>query len=192
MIPKTNKKSIRKMMRARNDKSETVEAFAISLMNKLREFGFRVRDPRDLRYGTIGFHLAGFVEHEGRKVPILYHIHNGISENYDDIDPYIVNANLDWTPEKILKKWSEGGFGGLRNGDFQPYAILSAYLSEFFGVLRENIRIKGEPFQIPFPNDNLDSWAEFLRFEIRLVSEIYALSSHSSTLPNNSKTLKLK
>ena len=176
----------------KNDHSTTLEMFAVSLRDKLRQLGFRVPDDSKLRYGTIGFHLAGFVEYEGRKVPILYHIHNGISENYDDIDPYVVNANLDWTPQKVLEKWDEGHFGGLRNGDFIPYAVVSGYLYQAFEALN-NIRFEGQttPFVIPHPRDNLDSWAELLRFEIKMVSEIYALSNYPKLIGGKIATLTI-
>jgi len=124
-------------------------------------------------------------------LPILYHIHNGQSEIYKEIDPYIVNANLDWTPERVLEKWGEGHFGGLRNGDFLPYAILSSYLSQFFRTLGNELRINGAPFQIPFPPDSLDAWAEFLRFEIRLVSKIYTLSNYPPIIGGRIITLTI-
>jgi hypothetical protein len=150
-----------------------------------------VIDKRDLRYGTIGFHLAGFVDFKGKKVPILYHVHNGQSEIYTDINPYVVNANLDWTPERVLREWGKGHFGGLRNGDFIPYAMLSSHLSQFFTTLKNNIKVDGQPFQIPYPLNNLDAWAEFLRFETKLVGEIYALSNYPPIIGGKIITLTI-
>ncbi len=175
-----------------NDHSTTLANFAESLRDKLRELGFLVTDDRNLRYGTIGFHLAGFIEYNGKNVPILYHIHNGKSETCPDIDPHRVNANLDWTPQKVLAEWKKDHFGGLRNGDFIPYAIVSGYLSQAFARLN-NLKFEGQttPFLIPYPRDNLDSWAEFIRFEIKMLSEIYALSNYPKIIGGKIATLTI-
>jgi len=176
----------------KNDRSTTLANFAESLRDKLRELGFRVTDNRHLRYGTIGFHLAGFTEYNGKNVPILYHIHNGESEVYKDIDPHLVNANLDWTPQKVLEEFGKGHFGGLRNGDFIPYAIVSGYLYQAF-VKLNNVIFEGQtaPFLIPYPRDNLDKWTEFVRFEIKMVSEIYALSNYPKIIGGQIATLTI-
>jgi len=173
-------------------RAKTLKEFAISLRDELRKLGFRVTEERNIRFGTIGFHLAGFVDFKGKKMPTLYHIHNGISEVYPDIDPYICNANHDWYPERVLEEWEKGHFPGLRNGDILPYAVLSHFLYQFFETLRINLRIGEQPFLIPYPSDNLDVWAEFLRFQIRLIGEIYSLSNYPPIVGGKIITLVLK
>jgi len=173
-------------------KAKTLKAFATCLRDELRKLGFRVTEKRNLRFGTIGFHLAGFVDFQDRMMPTLYHIHNGMSEAYSNIDPYVVNANHDWYPEKVLEEWKRGHFPGLRNGDILPYATLAAHLAGFFGKLKENLRIEGRPFQIPHPSDSIEAWAEFLRLKIRLISEIYALSNYPQIVGGKVITLIIK
>lgn len=174
--------------------AEDLEEFAVSLQNELRRLGFTIPDNAPthiLRYGTIGFHLAGFVDYNSRRVPTLYHIHNGRSDVYPDIDPHIVNANHDFPPSRVIEFWSRRMWPGLRNGDFLPYAVLSNHLSEFFRELHENIQIDGRPFQIPYPTNSIDSISKFLRFNIRLVREIYALSNYPPIIGGKVITLTI-
>lgn len=125
--------------------------------------------------GTIGFHLAGYVEHEGRRLPTFYHIHNGISQALQargiQIDARRVNANHDFPPRPLR----QGEFYTTRNGDFQMYALMNQQLR----ILFDNLRRQG--FRIPnhqsMDESPLRARAEYLRFWIKMVSEIYRLSN---------------
>ncbi|HER54302.1 MAG TPA: hypothetical protein ENO13_00165 [Candidatus Bathyarchaeota archaeon] len=65
----------------RNEENyESLEDFASLLQDELREYVPEIIDPQDLRYGTLGFHLAGYENHNDDMLPTFWHIHNGQSE----------------------------------------------------------------------------------------------------------------
>jgi hypothetical protein len=180
----------------RDNSAESLEEFAISLQNELRRLGFTIPEDAStstLRDGTIGFHLAGFVEYNNRRIPSLYHIHNGRSIYYRTVDPHIVNANHDFPPLRVIEHWSNREWPGLRNGDYRPYAVLSNYLAGFFRQLHGNpdmCTAGGDRFQIPYPL-NLETISEFLRFNIRLVKDIYDLSNYPLIIGGRVTTLTI-
>jgi len=155
------------------DKYYTLQDFALLLQDELRKY---VPDIDVDSYGTIGFHVAGFVEWKGRKLPTFYHVHNGRSQVLEDrgqasqIDPRRVNANHDISPEECEKLFDQGMAYITRNGDYEMYAALSELVENFFSELRE----KG--FRVPYP-PSLKARAEYLRFWIKTMSEIYRLSN---------------
>lgn len=169
---------------SRRDQYNNISDFAVLLQDELRELVPKITEPKgsmEYRYGKKGFHLAGFVEHGGKPVPTLYHIHNGQSETNSEIDPTIINANCDFPPEIVLTHFSKSEIPNLRNGDFFLYATLFDNLRISFrqcGNLVE--KITGSPFVFPDLSkfsDRLDGCSEFVRFWIRLVRDVYALSN---------------
>lgn len=138
--------------------------FAIALQDELR------RVVGTIAQNSLGFHLAGFVECDGHRFPTFYHIHNGPSQYASinaHIDPLLFNANQDFPPEAC----PAGLFRITRNGDYQLYAELFEVVENFF-----NSRVRPLGIEIPHPL-SLDSIAEYLRFQIKTVSEIYKLSN---------------
>ncbi|KYK37503.1 MAG: hypothetical protein AYK18_09815 [Theionarchaea archaeon DG-70] len=180
----------------KNSSAESLEEFAISLQNELRRLELTIPEGAStstLRDGTIGFHLAGFVEYNNRRIPSLYHIHNGKSVLYPTVDPHIVNANHDFPPLRVIEHWSRREWPGLRNGDYRPYAVLYNYLSGFYRQLHEDPDMRAaddDPFIIPHPL-NLETISEFLRFNIKLVRDIYALSNYPPIIGGRVTTLTI-
>jgi hypothetical protein len=166
------------------DHYNNIGDFATLLQNELRKFVPEITESKDsmeYRYGKRGFHLAGFIEHAGKPVPTLYHIHNGQSETDTKINPRIINANLDLPPEKVLAHFSESEFPYLINGDFFLCATMFDNLQVAFGGFGSLLeKITGSPFVFPdlrkFANP-LDGYSEFTRFWIRLVRDVYGLSN---------------
>jgi hypothetical protein len=81
-----------------------VHDFVVLLRDELRICISRIDvKNRDEEYGTIGFHLAGFVNWHGQMTPTFYHIHNGrslvLEKRGINIDPSTINANHDLLPE---------------------------------------------------------------------------------------------
>jgi hypothetical protein len=141
-----------------------IDDFAMSLQDKLREKVGKIKQ------GSLGFHLAGFVETPQGKLPTFYHIHNGVSQHKHInpyIDPALFNANQDILPDK----YPPGSFRITRNGDYGLYAKLFEVIEKFL-----NTEVRPLGVQIPHPL-NIDSLAEYLRFQIKTVSEIYKLSN---------------
>lgn len=168
----------------------SIEEFALLLQNELRKNIDEI-DPsnENLMWGTIGFHLAGFVKYEGEFVPTCYHIHNGRSQMLErrgeKIDPKIINANHDFTPN-LIKKWLAGGVNPtLRNGEIEIYATIFDSLQEFFNELYEKTHIK-----IPQSN-SLEDRAEWLKFQIEMIGGLYKLSNIGPSIGGEISTLTI-
>jgi hypothetical protein len=167
------------------DDYDNIGDFAVLLQDELREIVHEeITEPEGslaYRYGKRGFHLAGFIEHERRVVPTFYHIHNGQSETTLHINPRIINANYDLPPAKVLDFFAQSYSPYVRNGDFFLYAKLFDSLMNAFGDFRSLLRqVYDEPFLFPDPSklsDNMEAYSEFVRFWIRLVRDVYALSN---------------
>jgi hypothetical protein len=155
---------------------DTIYDFAILLQDELRELVPELSAPegsREYRYGNRGFHLAGFVEYQGRTVPTFYHIHNGQSETYPNINPRIINANHDLPPQRVLELFSQRRIPHVRNGDFILYTQIFDRLYQLFNQFPNRLRFP-DPTKFESP---LSAYSEFVRFWIRLVRDIYALSN---------------
>lgn len=135
------------------------------------------------RYGTVGAHLTGYIDTDGGLFPALYHIHNGISERFNDINPSIVNPNFDLPPALVQELFSRGVWPLHRNGDFSMYATLDAMINGLFDNLRRVILPTGDMFEIPSDRGFgtiLSAYVHYIAFWIKIVRDIFRLS----TLPN--------
>jgi hypothetical protein len=176
-----------------------INDFASLLQNELREVVHEeITEPEgslEYRYGKRGFHLAGFVEYEGNPVPTFYHIHNGQSETTPNVNPRIINANYDLPPEKVLGFFAHPAFPYVRNGDFFLYAKVFDSLMSAFGDFRNLLRnVYDAQFLFPDPSkfsDNIEAYSEFVRFWIRLVRDVYALSNIPETIGGEISVLSI-
>ena len=147
----------------------------ISELANLLEQELRTGIPRlsedDLRIGSNnigGIHLAGFVDEDGKKTPCFWHIHNGMSQALPNkkLDPFIVNANYDCPP----KKFSGFSYYATVNGDIEAFARFSRnHFNKYKLELDEEMDIV-----VPLPT--IGFRAEFLRAQIRFISELYAIA----------------
>lgn len=150
----------------------------IGELANLLEQELRMRIPRvsedDLKIGSNnigGIHLAGFDGEEGKKAPCFWHIHNGVSQALPNkkLDPHIVNANYDCTPENFLN-YQRGTVYATTNGDINAFATFSRkYFKKYLEELDEKMGIVVPLRKISFR-------AEFLRAQIRFISELYAIA----------------
>lgn len=182
---------------SRRNEYDNIHAFATLLQNELRELVPELTEPEgspEFRYGKRGFHLAGFVEHKGIPTPTFYHIHNGQSETTSNINPRIINANHDLPPEFVVKLFSERIYPNVSNGAFYFYRRLFETLYSLFGELYEKMREKGELFRFPDKDkfvNSLEAYSEFVRFWIRLVRDVYALSNLPEIIGGNISVLSI-
>ena len=182
---------------SRENEYNNIHDFAILLQNELRNVVPELTEPEDsleYRYGKRGFHLAGFVEHEGKPIPTMYHIHNGLSETNPEINPRVINANHDFPPEKVAELFSRGQVPNLRNGDFFLYSDLFDKLYSSFNQWSRLLSIEGRPFVFPDPKkfaNPLDAYAEFVRFWIRLVRDVCALSNMPEIIGGEIRVLSI-
>jgi hypothetical protein len=140
-----------------------LQAFAQTLVQELNNI-FPPRSPSG------GFHIAGYVLAGGIRLPAFYHVHNGVSQYYANINPDIFNANLDMP----ARNYPPGQFGITRNGDFRLYAEFFNYLLRFINNLPTQPQFAG--IQIPSPND-LYTDAKLLRLQIQFVAGLYDVSN---------------
>lgn len=151
----------------------------ISDLANLLEKELRKAIPRlskdDLKMGSInigGIHIAGFVDEAGKKTPCFWHIHNGVSQALPSkkLDPYIVNANCDCPPERFLEVQQSGYSYHTVNGDIEAFARFSRkYFANYQRELAKEMDIV-----VPLPK--ISFRAEFLRAQIRFISELYAIA----------------
>jgi hypothetical protein len=184
---------------SRRDDYDNISDFAVLLQNELREVVHEeITEPEgslEYRYGKRGFHLAGFIEHERRAVPTFYHIHNGQSETTPNINPRIINANYDLPPEKVLEFFSHSATPYVRNGDFWLYVKIFDSLRGAFEEFRRLLRqAHNAPFLFPDTtkfSDDIEAYSEFVRFWIRLVRDVYALSNVPETIGGEISVLSI-
>jgi hypothetical protein len=145
----------------------TLREFALCLQDELRA---TIRPQSG--QSECGFHLAGFVEEQGRFVPDFWHIHNGPSEYFTNIDATLFNANHDLAAARAQGRYDPNNANMIyitRNGDYQFYA---AWWEAFERVIDNFLR--GQDIQVPKPT--LHGRVEYVRFQIRSISEIYGMS----------------
>ena len=148
------------------NRSQTLEEFAGALRDELNQIMPRTQSGK----AEAGFHLAGFVNTEGSWEPDFWHVHNGPSQFFDNIDPYVFNANHD-----LAGAIAQGGYDRnnpyliVRNGDYLFYA---AWWEDFELLLNRTLRQRG----INVPRPSLLGRADYVRFQIRTISGIYGMS----------------
>jgi hypothetical protein len=155
-----------------HNKYNTIGELATRLEQELRKIIPRV-SLDDIKNGSNnigGIHIAGFEDAEGKKSPCFWHVHNGPSQALPNkkLDPFIVNANYDCPPEKYLS-YSGGALYSTTNGDIEAFARFSRkHFDEYLKELEKEMGIV-----VPIPT--LSFRAEFLRVQIRFISELYAI-----------------
>lgn len=163
--------------------------FALLLQNELRN-QIPPINVQNHPLGTIGFHLAGFIDYQGNPIPTFYHIHNGQSQALAargiTVNPTIVNANHDLPPNIVRQMLLSGRSAIIRNGDFTIYAALFQHIDTFLRNLSQYSNLT-----IPHSRD-LRERAEWLKFQIRTMSELYRLSNlHLPTIGDKIDVLLL-
>jgi hypothetical protein len=178
---------LRDFIRNQEANYNSLSDFATLLQNELRNHIAPINVTLK-PLGTIGFHLAGYVDYNHQHTPTFYHIHNGISQALSarriTIDPTIINANHDLPPDLAQQHLLQGRAYITRNGDFTTYAALFGHLGDFLQDMRQHGGLT-----IPHSR-NLRERAEWLRFQITTMSELYQLSNlHLPTIGGKIDTL---
>ncbi len=160
--------------------SQTLQAFATLLRDELN----RIIPPTQSGQAEAGFHLAGFVLKNGR-LPDFWHIHNGPSQFFQNINTHIFNANHD-----LGGAITQGGYNPnnpyfiVRNGDYLFYA---AWWEDFESLLNSTLRQRN----INIPRPSLEGRAEYIRFQIRIISQIYGMSTLLPSIGGEITTLTI-
>jgi len=125
-----------------------------------------------------GFHLAGYTQAEDKKIPVLYHVHNGHRQNplyakvrlYRDF-PFDINYSVD----KWLESLQMNAFFHLRNGLFDTYARFYDYLMKLMIDLANEFNFTC-PDHSRF-STGLEARGKFLRLQIETICDFYRLSN---------------
>lgn len=133
----------------------SLDDFADELAHELRQIAGDAKDP-------IGFHLAGYVERDSKKLAVAYHTRN-CDGDYHHYDLHEFIAGLQFSPAIL----NPGELYTIRNGDYGPFAILSA-LSPFF--LDEIKRMT----KLEIPSPTLWGRTNYLVSWVKFVSDLYA------------------
>jgi hypothetical protein len=147
--------------------SQTLQAFATHLEVELN----KIIPPTLSGQAEAGFHLAGFVDKNGCLKPDFWHIHNGPSQYFQTINKHVFNANYDLAGAIAQGSYNlNNPYLITRNGDYLFYA---AWWANFERLLNSTLRQRN----INIPQPSLEGRAEYIRFQIRTISQIYRMSS---------------
>lgn len=179
-----------KFIKDRKKEYNSIDEFALLLQKQLREYIDEIDATKlNFMFGTIGFHLAGFVEYQNEQVPTFYHIHNGrslaLEHRYIKINPNIVNANHDLPPNIVKEHLRKGTNPVTRNGEIEIYALIFDQLDDFFKLINKNT-----PIKIPY-SLTLEDRVDWLKFQIKTISGLYELSNIGPTIGGEISTLTI-
>lgn len=159
----------------KEDDYDSLDSFANLLASEARNYVQPI-DVSQHPWGTVGFHLAGFVDYEGEPTPTFYHIHNGRSQALEmrgEIvdDPSVINANHDFPPYMARAFSGRLLWYRTRNGDLRIY-------NRLFGLLEAFLRGLERESQIVVPHStSITDRARWLKFQIKTMAELYEFSN---------------
>jgi hypothetical protein len=137
--------------------------------DSIRSFGVALAEELGKRSppikATLGFHLAGFEQSQDGGYPTAYRI---LSEAAD--------GKFNCRQMEPPHKYQKGARKTLRGGETAIFANAFDLLEKLLKSYAPIMGTPDNPMQIPFP-DNLKMRAEYLRFQILVISDIYALSN---------------
>lgn len=163
--------------------TKNLKQFALALQDELRQAtGSKSGESK------CGFHLAGYIRNEEENLmPDFWHIHNGPSQYFSNIDPRQFNANHDLAAAIRQGHYNPGNPAAIyitRNGDYQFYAV---WWEAFEKVVNQFLRAQG----IDVPKASLLGRVDYVRFQIRSISEIYHMSTLLPSIGGEISTLAI-
>jgi len=164
---------INTLLMENHDHYQNINELAEILLENLREKIPPMTEEElvEFEYGNGGIHLAGYDYIGDVKVPSFWHIHNGRSQRVGDeaIDPLIVNANHDVTPDQMRDMFSKRNGYFTVNGENKTFNLLVYEIKEF---LEEKFQAEGVIIPVP----NIMARAKFWRAFIVFISNLYQVS----------------
>lgn len=129
---------------------------------------------------SMGFHLAGYTEQDGKKLPTAYHIRNCETQDGKHYTRHEFIAGLDIPPVAI----EHGELLHIRNGDYLPFALLSSLSNHALMVLKNEIDRQ-------IPALSLQGRMKYLSAWIRFISELYDSAEDDPIIGGNVSTLMI-
>jgi hypothetical protein len=125
-----------------------------------------------------GFHLAGFIDHSGKKLPALYHVHTG-HDPLGPQGPLQLYRDFPYSRQGGIDRWEQdlnNYIFWLRNGNFQIYAQIFDGLNKLIMDLPTSANfICSDPMR--YSRNDLEARARYLEFQILVMSELYKRSN---------------
>ena len=144
----------------------SIDEFANELARKLQNDVGNIKEP-------MGFHLAGYVEQYGKRMPTFYHVRN-VDGTYLHYEYHDFIPGQDFPPREMKKD----ELCRTRNGDYGPYATLAWGVETVLPTIRKSVGIS-----IPYPS--LQGRIAYLTAWLRFVSDLYASSGLLRTIGGN-------
>ena len=142
-----------------------LDEFAKTLAKELQNTVGNGQEP-------LGFHLAGHVEVNGKRLPTFYHVRN-VEGDYRHYDFHEFVPGHDMPPRELGDKILT-----TRNGDYGPYAALVRAVEMALPKIQAVMGLT-----IPYPS--LQGRVAYLAAWIRFVSDLYAGSGLLRTIGGN-------
>ena len=181
---------IKKLIAEREDDYDSLESFATLLASETNNHIQPIDVTQD-PFGTVGFHLAGFVDFKGEPLQTFYHVHNGRSQALEIrgdtvADPSVINANHDFPPHMAIELSGRLVWYRTRNGDLRIY-------NRLFGLLEDFLRHVERESHIVIPHStSITDRANWLKFQIKTMAELYEFSNlEARTIGGNIATLTI-
>jgi len=148
----------------------TIDDFANILANELQALLHDKKEP-------LGFHLAGYIEIDGIKMPTFYHVRN-VDGDFNKYEHHEFIPGQDFPPRELPRN----KMYITRNGDYGPYAVLSQAVFQALPAIQGGIGL-----DIPHPS--LQGRMSYHSAWVRFVSELYASSRLLKTIGGNIASL---
>lgn len=180
---------IENLITEREDDYDSLESFATLLAFEANNHIQPINVTQD-PFGTVGFHLAGFVDFEGETLQTFYHVHNGRSQALEMrgetvANPSVVNANHDFPPSMAIELSGRLVWYRTRNGDLKVY-------NRLFGLLEGFLRHVEQESHIIIPHStSITDRADWLKFQIRTMAELYEFGNLERTIGGDIATLTI-
>lgn len=180
---------IENLITEREDDYDSLENFATLLASEINNHVQPIDVTQD-PFGTVGFHLAGFVDFEGESLQTFYHVHNGRSQALEMrgepvANPSVVNANHDFPPHMAIELSGRLVWYRTRNGDLQIY-------NRLWGLLEAFLRNFERESHIVIPHStSITDRSDWLKFQIKTMAELYAFGNLERTIGGDIATLTI-
>ena len=146
----------------RHSSTGSLDEFANFLVKELQTVIGPIQKP-------MGFHLSGYVDISGRKLPTFYHVRN-VEGTYAQYTFHEFSPGQDYPPQEIGNNLFER-----RNGDYGPYAALSEAVHQAIPKVQV-----GMGLTIPHPS--LPGRLAYLAAWVRFISDLYESSGLLKTI----------
>ena len=147
----------------RHSGTGSIDEFAKRLTEELRS-------AVGMKTDALGFHLAGYVEVNSKRLPTFYHVRNVEGDFVSSYSFHEFVPGHDMPPREF-----DDEILTTRNGDYGPYALLVKAVENALPAIKT---VKG----LTIPHSSLQGRVAYLAAWVRFVSDLYASSGVPRTI----------